>query len=119
MTGSSAMTRRASSRRTGWVSSKSAPAIANVPVNRPEISDEMAAKKRSQPASGAAEIGSGEDDAGRNDADADFAGAGDCEHEGAALRPAGRAELVAGDYRDRIAGQCGRVGSKIFQKCGD
>ena len=76
-------------------------------------------KKRSQPAAGAAEIGCGKDDSRRNDADADFTGAGDCEHEGASIRPTGRAKLVAGNYRDRIAGQCGRVGSKIFQKCRD
>jgi hypothetical protein len=31
------------------------------------------------------------------------------EHEGAAVRPAGRAKLVPGNSRDRIAGQCGRV----------
>ena len=116
MTGSSAMTRRTSSRRTGWVSSKSAPARANVRVNRPVISAEMAAKKRGQPAPGAAEIGSGEDDAGADDADADLAGAGDCEHEGAAVRAAGRAKLVARDDRGRIAGQCRRIGREIVQK---
>jgi hypothetical protein len=41
--GSLAMTRRRSSRRTRWVSSKLAPATAKVPVKRAVISDEMTA----------------------------------------------------------------------------
>ena len=61
MIGSSAMTRRASSRRTRWVSSKSASAITNVRVNRPEISDEMpeksvASRRRAPPKSVAARM---------------------------------------------------------------
>ena len=43
MTGSSAMTRCTSSRRTGCVSGSSGPARANIPVNRPVISTDRAA----------------------------------------------------------------------------
>ena len=49
----------------------------------------------------------------------DLAGAGDAEHEGVAVRAAGRAELIAGDDRRRVAGQRRRIGREVAQQRGD
>ena len=72
-----------------------------------------------QPATGAAEIGSGENDAGTYDTNTDLARAGDREHEGLPIRPAGGTKLVARDDRGRVAGERGGIGGEVFEKRGD
>jgi hypothetical protein len=72
-----------------------------------------------QPAGGAAEIRSGENDAGRNDADADFAGPVDRNQKGCiAIHATGGSEQVAGDDRYRIPGQRRRIGREVAQQRG-
>jgi hypothetical protein len=72
-------------------------------------------EQRRQSPPRATKIGTGENDAGADDADADLAGAEDRKHEGFAVRAAGRAELVARDDRRRIAGQRRRVSREVAQ----
>jgi hypothetical protein len=64
---------------------------------------------------GAAEIGAGEDDASTEDADRDLAGAGDREQEGLSAGAADQTQIVAGDDRRRVAGECRRVRREIAQ----
>jgi hypothetical protein len=72
-----------------------------------------------QPASGAAEIGSGKHDAGADDADADLAGAGHREQEGLPVQTPGRAELVARDDRSGVTGERCGICRVVAQERGD
>ncbi|MBV8422892.1 MAG: hypothetical protein JOZ26_23055, partial [Hyphomicrobiales bacterium] len=69
-----------------------------------------------QPASRTTQIGSSEDDAGADNADADLARTIDGEHEGLSVQPPGRAELVQRDDRGRIASQRRGVSREIAQQ---
>src|SRR5207237_10286987 len=57
-----------------------------------------------EPARGVAQIGSGENDAGADNAEADLARGEDGEHEGLPVQTADGSELVARDERRGIAG---------------
>ena len=119
MTGSSAMTRRTSSRRTVWVSSKSGSGGGQCAGKPAADLGRNGGEQGGQPAPGAAQIGSGEHDAGADDADADLAGAGDGEHEGLTVQAPDGAELVARDDRRRVAGERRRIGGEVAQQRGD
>ncbi len=71
-----------------------------------------------QPASRATKIGACEYDARADDADADFACAGNGEHEDVVIRASDRAELVARDDCGRETGQRRRVAGKVAQQRG-
>lgn len=65
---------------------------------------------------GAAEIGYQENDARADDADADLAGTVHGEGEGLPVEAADGAELVAGDNRGGVPGQCRGIGREVAQK---
>ena len=119
MTGSSAMTRRTSSRRIVWV-------FLEFGSGGGQCAGEPAAnlgrngrEQRGEPAPCPAQIRHGENDAGADDADADFAGTVDREHEGLPVETADGAELVARDDRGGVTGQCRGIGREVAQECGD
>ena len=119
MTGSSAMTRRTSSRRTVWVSSNPAPAVANVPVNRPLISAEMAAnrvasRRWAPPKSVAASTMPAQTMPMQISLARSTASRKACPFE-----TADGAELVARDNRGGVTGQCRGIGREVAQECGD
>jgi hypothetical protein len=63
----------------------------------------------------AAEISTGEDDAGARDPDADLARPRDRQQEDIRTRASGRAEIVGGNDRRGIAGERGRVGCEVAE----
>ena len=65
-----------------------------------------------------AEIRACQHEAGTDDADADFAGAIDGEHQDIAVGAAGRPEQVRGNDRGRVAGERRPIGGKILQDRG-
>ena len=71
-------------------------------------------EQRGEPAPSAPYVGSGQDDSGRRDADADLCGAGDGEHEDVAVRPtAGGAQQIGRDDRGGVACERRRVGREV------
>ena len=73
MSGSRATVRRMNSRRTARDVRRLLPALANVPAKLVDNFGHEPGENRCQAASGAAEIGQGQNDAGADDADADLA----------------------------------------------
>ena len=118
MAGSSAITRRTSSRRTASISGLRGPVANNESANPRAISAEMAREFLSQPTPRAAQIGSDEHDAGGKDANADLAGADDREHECLAVRAPDGAEFVARDDRRGDPGERRGIGGEVSQQRG-